>query len=205
MPKSPVELLVQDFRPLLREWKAWTEAYSNEVDQADALYWYNERATLGTLAAAAVRKNLYVLEEYAARKTWEQSRYSGRADLWIRGTAAHYVIEAKQLWVNFPGRTNAFASCVNASLEAACADARCHEPVAQTLTAGVVFLVPRLAPTKHDLRGNCMQAVRGIGELLQCHIHEVAEPMYARPINEHGYLFPGVACFMRLAEVAPAN
>ena len=35
----------RDIAPILEEWRAWTEAYSNEIDQSDALYWYNERAT----------------------------------------------------------------------------------------------------------------------------------------------------------------
>lgn len=95
--------------PVLRKWVELVEHYSKVLD-GDACYWYNERATLSVLAAAAWQTKGWVgLEEYSTRK-WrgcdrgeEEDRdthRSGHCDIFVgsRHGRAEYACEVKQAW-----------------------------------------------------------------------------------------------------------
>jgi hypothetical protein len=94
--------------PVFRKWTDLVTRYS-ALDHDDACYWYNERATLSVLAAAAWQVKGWVgLEEYSTRKSSvadpadPEPKYDrhGRCDLYVaskRG-GAQYACEAKQAW-----------------------------------------------------------------------------------------------------------
>jgi len=86
---------------VLGQWLKLVNLYSlQHQDVNDACYWYNERATLGILAAAAWQnKGWCALEEYSNNKRDKLGEQkTGRCDLYIRGITSSYACEAKQAW-----------------------------------------------------------------------------------------------------------
>lgn len=200
-PRATFEIET-DLAPILREWSRWIESYSNEIDRSDALYWYNERANLGTLAAAAARRDSYVLEEYRTFKALASVRWTGRADLWIRCDQREYLAEAKHLWVSSEVQPESLIRSINTYLQAACADAACHPPIANCRRLGIVFVVPYLARTRHSERWEYERRFRAIVEEIPVAARAFAFPKKAAPINDQQYLYPGVACCIRECQAA---
>lgn len=193
---------LDDLRMILREWTRMVEAYSNDVDPADALYWYNERATLSTLAAAAARVDCYVLEEYRTPKLSQDRQWSGRADLWIRSPRSEYILEAKQLLVLASSEPSGLAGTIDSALATACADADCHPLDPKYCMLGVVFIVPYIPKARHRDRDTCVSMLETALADADLDVSALAVPKRASPINDQGYLYPAVACCMRRVRVS---
>jgi hypothetical protein len=99
-----------ELAPLLREWIRANAVYVEQCEDTDAPWWFNERAALSVVAAAAWLAGGIALEEYAAPKarTGAQQRFSGertRCDLFVsfrkKGRAGgnhNFITEAKIIW-----------------------------------------------------------------------------------------------------------
>ncbi|SFU97333.1 hypothetical protein SAMN05216350_11044 [Polaromonas sp. YR568] len=94
--------------PVLTKWGEMVARFCDH-DPSDACYWYNERASLSVLAAAAWATSGWIaLEEFSTNKTGDVTdpdtgkitHRSGRCDLYIasRNGKAQFAIEAKQAW-----------------------------------------------------------------------------------------------------------
>jgi hypothetical protein len=105
---------VASLKPVLKSWVERSFDYCRSHGFEDNPWWYNERASLSVLAAAAwTTKGWCALEEYATTKQGDippskadsGSVRSGRCDLWI-GNRTGYAVEAKQAWQSIgPGAT----------------------------------------------------------------------------------------------------
>ena len=94
---------------VLEEWILAIEKYAR-MSGGEAPYWYNERANIGLLAAAAWRTGGVALEEFQHEKsepkisedgeTVETMTRNGRCDLWICLGTKSERIEAKFRWLN---------------------------------------------------------------------------------------------------------
>ena len=94
---------------LLEEWMLSIERFSRITD-GDVPYWYNERANIGVLAAAAWRCGRIALEEFQYEKIdvshngetdeTAQKKWNGRCDLWISDDRSEEIVEAKFKWLN---------------------------------------------------------------------------------------------------------
>lgn len=94
---------------LLEEWILSIERFSR-ITNGDVPYWYNERANVGVLAAAAWRCGRIALEEFQHEKIdvssneetdeTNQEKWMGRCDLWISNDRSEELIEAKFKWLN---------------------------------------------------------------------------------------------------------
>ena len=127
-----------DLERVLRAWLKILDRYRAAAPR-DAPYWFNERASVSTLAAGAWACGGVSLEEYSSRKGKRQLS-AGRADLWIRTSSCSYSLEAKQLFRSFRGHT-----CVTAAsewLEWAAEDARKIQRSEARKRGGVLFLAP---------------------------------------------------------------
>lgn len=85
---------------VLSRWLKLVNQYSlQHSDSGDECYWYNERATLGVLAAAAWQKKGWcALEEFSNdkhRKSGDQS--PGRCDLYMLGITNSYAWRPSKL------------------------------------------------------------------------------------------------------------
>lgn len=98
---------------LLKEWTNVVRSYC-EFDQFDDNpWWYNERANLSLLAAAAWRLNGWqALEEFSTTKRGvvphakidSRKNVNGRCDLYVSHASTSFAVEAKQAWQSLSGR-----------------------------------------------------------------------------------------------------
>ena len=119
-----VNSALRGLRPLLVEWTALLEEYCIAHRYDDNPWFYNERATLSTLAGAAWRlEGWTALEEYSTKK-WggNQKKGSvdagklraGRCDLFVAHRSAAFALEAKQAWQPIGQRIKPFLRVENA-------------------------------------------------------------------------------------------
>ena len=161
----------------------------------DYPFWYNERASLGSIAAAAWLANGVALEEYSARK--RASR--GRADLWILIDGARFAIEAKQAWLSLGTRARGSPSQLcQRWLSAAKRDAR-RLSKEEGFRVGLVCIAPFLPEGEIDhlesrLRDFCYEVGRiGVGMAWWF------DPIHSPRDDEERRLYPGVLALLARA------
>jgi hypothetical protein len=145
--------------PILRQFHKNLDRYVEVQGDGDVPHFYNERATLGLLAAAFWQEKWIALEEYATQKNVEGVYSPGRADLWAREGSSDLAIaiEAKQYWSEAKDKD----TIARRRLVAAANDAIRNEDA--KIRAAVSFLVPCLAtgtpPSEID---DCFRELYGI-------------------------------------------
>lgn len=108
----------QELEHVLESWILMIERYSNAHKGEDACYWYNERATLSVLAAAAWKTDGWVaLEEFPTEKVCKKTKgaKNGRCDLYISSGSNSYACEAKQAWHKFGDGPQAISCMLDAA------------------------------------------------------------------------------------------
>jgi len=102
---------LRGIRKLLEKWTTTVQDFHTSTK--DCCWWYNERASLSTLAGEAWRlEGWTALEEFATEKRGvvpedpvEKSRpVRGRCDLYVAHPSKGFAIEAKQAWRNTGAR-----------------------------------------------------------------------------------------------------
>lgn len=110
---------------VLSAWVHLNSAFFTATD--DAAWWYNERASISILAAAAWTAGGVALEEFSTRKKERgEKERAGRADIFFKINGQEFSCEAKFLWMLLGARNP--ISYIERSLKVACADARCLNP-----------------------------------------------------------------------------
>ncbi len=185
--------------PVLRKWIDGVEAYCSHYGGQDAPYWYNERANVGLVAAAAWRSGGLALEEYPQNKasrpggTWQ-----GRADLWLSVETHEFVIEAKQCFPLLNGGTPP-KTVVTKLLKAARQDAT-RSAVRNARSLGMVFVSPRSPKPFEDKR--CSPLRDWIAELDSVDFDVMAWcfPETVRHLKSArtGHIYPGVVAVARM-------
>ena len=132
---------------LIEEWILSIDRFSRITD-GDVPYWYNERANIGLLSAAAWRCGRIALEEFQYEKidvtsaeetdVILQKKWNGRCDLWICSDVSEEIIEAKFKWLNM--RSKKIADFATSCLESAVNDAKCTKGNDEIEAIGVVFM-----------------------------------------------------------------
>lgn len=143
---------LEPLRPLLKAWVEKSLAYCKCHNFEDNGWWYNERASLSILAAAAWSlKGWCALEEYSTEKRGNvpsddmevpDSR-RGRADLWVGGRTG-YAIEAKQAWQSIGARSSGNNSNVWDKFDKALKDAGDLTSDAADRRIGALFVAAHL-------------------------------------------------------------
>lgn len=105
---------LEPLRPVLQAWIDAVHQYVELFDGDDLPYWYNERANVGVLSAAAWRAGFVSLEEFQSEKMAlctdpqntdsnteleTQKNQKGRCDLYLADAKREFFIEAK---VSYP-------------------------------------------------------------------------------------------------------
>ncbi len=113
-----VDPSLEPLRPIFEKWIWMIPRYAKRTEsvlaEPDYFFWYNERASVGSVAAAAWLADGVALEEYSAPRR-RASKYRGRADLWIVIDGEQFTIEAKPQWVGIG--TRALNSATQSSQE----------------------------------------------------------------------------------------
>ncbi len=97
------ENVPKDIRDLVNHWQIFVDRYCEEHD-GDNPWWYNERASISVLSAAAWQlKDGVALEEFGTSKKAHVKAAdlkNGRCDLYVGVGDEMYVFEAKQVWID---------------------------------------------------------------------------------------------------------
>jgi len=196
------------FREILNEWCCVIKEYAN-FDPEDALYWCNERTSVGNLAVAASRHKFHVLEEFVTQKKWKKKIYSGRCDLYlitkIDGVKFEYVFEAKQQFISISPRATATFKRIRAIIKAARKAAKQSVLVGDEgakNTYAMVFLVPYIPKycieNKENLIVTFLQKLESV--VLEDHKMTYVGQAYVFPKQAQPYyedaLYPGAICLL---------
>ena len=85
-------------RPVLERWFDCIDRYNAVRGDNDTPYWFDEKANLGLLSAAAWMAEMVTLQNTPTRKQNEEGERNGSADLFIAGTEERAFIQATQRW-----------------------------------------------------------------------------------------------------------
>jgi len=114
-----MSILFQKMKPII-------ERYINHTD-GDLPFFYNERANVGLLAAAAWAAGAACIEEYRTNKSHSsdiKKKVYGRGDLYISFGEEVLLIEAKNNWIFLKSRRSTIESQFSKSIEKAIKDAQ---------------------------------------------------------------------------------
>jgi hypothetical protein len=196
--------------PVLKEWINVVSTYS-ESFKGDACYLYNERTSVGMLAAAAWRKNWVALEEFLTRKVNRDAECDdahGRCDLKIASMSTSYAIEAKHVWQPIGSRVSNDWQQVNRKRVAAKKDAQVITRDQATHRLSAVFISPRLKASDVLSASNQKVAVTelidqwlaGIDKLPAVHAFAYIFPWRNRLLlrgSQEQYIWPGTVLLIR--------
>ena len=118
----------------------------------DAPWWYNESASMSTLAAAAWLNKGRALLDYRASKIRSKMRWRGRADLWMDIGEEEYVGESKIYWPSLLRRRGHAKTA--RILSSASYDAKAHLRRDGTTRIGVLFVAPWTPELDDDALAN---------------------------------------------------
>jgi hypothetical protein len=200
---SPARGVVADkpldhWHELLEEWCMVHERYCR-MTFGDAIFWQSERSNLAALAGAAWRAGWAALEEFSHEKIVKRSKFSGRADLFLRTPVSEDYIESKLVWCR-EGSKQRCAWTVK-GMRSACDDARAlHlEKRKGIQRIGVVFVVPSLR--KGDRR-ELSSALAAFFETVNSVGVDAAAwcfPPIARHLGQDGRVYSGVILLAKKA------
>lgn len=207
-------------RDLSKLLKAWIESVRRyqRVFPGDKSWWYNERATLSTLAGAAWSLPGWIaLEEFSTKKRGKIPSPSvesgelrpGRCDLLISNQRLSYAIEAKQAWQRI-GRNGSGLNTMRKAQRAAWHDCWYLKGESNRRLA-VTFVVPtiRMKQAQGDrVDGICQQTV---DEIVQRWLEDCGDfsstpnrrtsyawifPKQGKHVQESRAHFPGVVMIL---------
>ena len=178
-------------RPVLERWFDCIDRYNAVRGDNDTPYWFDEKANLGLLSAAAWMAEMVTLQNAPTRKQNEEGERNVSADLLIASTEERAFIQATQRW---PKVNN--LNLTQPLLEAT-SDAK-RISYASDLKLGCLFVSPQKAQqsaTPEELQDM-------IDDLQKEHTCAVAwyfPYAYRKLRNEAGHYHPGIAVLFKQA------
>lgn len=191
---------------LLWEW-TWLNREMNKFwEGKDCPWWYNERASISTLAGAVWNAGGIALEEYASRKRKAGRNTLGRCDLYFRIEKEEYVAEAKHCWLNAGSRARFIEVNMVECLDQACIDAKKNRPGLQgeETLLGIAFIVPQIP--KFDIEKNAVgERIVKVQKILKKIARNECALAWIFPRNsrnklkaeDDGYIYPGTAILIK--------
>lgn len=85
-------------RPVLERWFECIDRYNAVRGDNESPYWFDERANLSLLSAAAWMAEMVTLEQTPTKKQIEEGERNGRADLFIASGEERAYLQATQRW-----------------------------------------------------------------------------------------------------------
>jgi hypothetical protein len=187
---------------LLWEWvyvvERTTRAWSYHED---AVWLYNERASVGILAGAIWKHGGLAFEEFSIMKAMADGTSSrGRADLYFDFGEDRFQAEAKHAFTKLGGRTGQIDHTARLTelLEQSVADVKCCEDYEAT-RLGLVFAAPSIPKTEAD---SMDASLRGwLGKLLVMSHDAIAWvfPSEGSRRESGSRYYPGIALLIRKA------
>ena len=190
---------IRALHPVFKSWIDTNSEYLKYFDIPDCPWWYNERASLSTFAAAVWKANGIALEEYSIDKGKKHETWSGRCDLFIGLRSYQFACEAKQSWCPIGRNARNGITNLKNSLKEACKDARkLNKDEGRRL--GICFAVPYLPPRDNDFIEKQLESwIKTIYESVE--YDSIAwffsEKIRRTKRNDNGYFYPGIAVIIK--------
>ncbi|MBU4313823.1 MAG: hypothetical protein KJ821_03400 [Actinobacteria bacterium] len=177
---------------LLSKWVKMHESFCN-YSTKDSLYWYNERASISTLAGAVWKCSEFSLEEYRTIKKYRKGSWSGRADLWFTWRKREYYVETKQTWISLSKKSNVSTATgrINKALQNAIKEAAYIEKE-EGQALGLVFVIPYIRSTESDHMDSRLKILIEQVEKVNYEIMAYTFPTTCRLLESDNYIYPGV-------------
>ncbi len=192
--------LMRDFAPIFQNWFEIHQTY--KWNNTDPLYWYNERANVGTFAGAVWRSGFHALEEYSSTKRPDEDQDKnfeklGRVDLWIYPNEMEYVIEAKQVREKVGDN---FSGVINSALKKAVGDvAKSTEGgLVNVKYLGLTFIIPMLTAADRDDYTGWFKNYTDTSKEVKCDFFANWFQDVPLPIRDDKLAQPGISVFGRL-------
>lgn len=188
---------IRSLYEFLKCWTGIVDRYITYFEYSDNPWWYNERATISTLAAAGWGCNGISLEEYSIEKGKQDDPWKGRCDLFLGLKNEFFACEAKQAWCPIGRQAKNGVTKIHNSLKDACNDARKLDKQ-EGRRLGICFAVPYLPKRdeKH-IEQQINQWHKEI-ELLDCSSYAWVFPEKVRFLaTPKGYFYPGIAVIIK--------
>lgn len=150
IPNVPVRHVnsgnLRSLKPIVDEWiDVILQKYVDYFSMEDVPWWYNERATLSSLAAAAWMAQGIALEEYKTQKGKKSNPRTGSCDLFLGAeSGAWFECEAKQTWCAVGRRARNGFESAKSGLKDACDNAKKLRKTEGVRRLGLCFLIPYL-------------------------------------------------------------
>lgn len=203
---------LKQLTPVLDSWVETVLEYSKVTE--DACWWYNERANISILAAAAWRTTGWVaLEEYSTNKRGGDGDDTyGRCDLYMENGKISYAIEAKHAWQPIGGSGISYAE---KKINLAWKDVGSLQNDEADIRIAATFIIPSIAKSqlsneeaiddKHIdvLMDKWLKTFQN--ELEKKYSVDALAYVYnpsERHINAQGRLFPGIVLLLQYRQRA---
>lgn len=178
-------------RPLLERWFDCIDRYNAVRGDNDTPYWFDERANLGLLSAAAWMAEMVTLQNAPTRKQNEEGERNVSADLFIASTEERAFIQATQRWpkVNSLNLTQPLSEVTS--------DAK-RISYASDLKLGCLFVSPQKAQqsaTPEELQ----DMIDDLQKENTCAVAWYFPYAYRKLRNEAGQYHPGIAVLFKQA------
>ena len=178
-------------RPVLERWFDCIDRYNAVRGDNDTPYWFDERANLGLLSAAAWMAEMVTLQSAPTRKQNEEGERNVSADLFIAGADERAFIQATQRW---PKVTN--LNLTQPLLEAT-SDAK-RISYASDLKLGCLFVAPQ-KPQQSATPEELQDMVDDLQKENTCAVAWYFPYAYRKLRNEAGHYHPGIAVLFKQA------
>ncbi|MHC8393699.1 hypothetical protein ACYZT8_08520 [Pseudomonas sp. LB3P93] len=182
-------------RPVLERWFDCIDRYNVVRGDNDTPYWYDEKANLGLLSAAAWMAEMVTLQQAPTRKQNEEGERNGRADLLIATPEAtaeqRAYLQATQRWprVNSLNLTQALQEITSEAKRIS---------YASDLKLGCLFVAPQKAQqsaTPEELQ----DMLDDLQKEPSCAVAWYFPYAYRKLRNEAGNYHPGIAVLLKEA------
>lgn len=178
-------------RPLLERWFDCIDRYNAVRGDNDTPYWYDEKANLGLLSAAAWMAEMVTLQNTQTRKQIEDGERNARADLLIASSEARAYLQATQRWPRVNGLN------LTQALSEITSDAR-RISYSSDLKLGCLFVAPQKA--QHGATPEELQdMVDDLQKENTCAVAWYFPYAYRKLHNEAGNYHPGIAVLLKEA------
>jgi hypothetical protein len=189
---------IRALHPILTSWIETINNYLDYFNIPDSPWWYNERATLSSFAAATWKAKGIALEEYATVKGKTHDAWTGRCDLFIGLPSYQFACEAKQAWCPIGRRAYKGSDNVKKGLIDACKDARKLDK-AEGRRLGICFAVPYLPERDNEFMEkqieNWLKCVRDLE--YDSIAWTFSKKVRRKIVTENGYYYPGVVAIIK--------
>ncbi|WKL51247.1 hypothetical protein Q1W70_17300 [Pseudomonas kielensis] len=178
-------------RPVLERWFTCIDRFNAVRGDGESPYWFDERANLSLLSAAAWMAEMVTLQHTPTPKQVEEGDRSGRADLLLANAQQRAYLQASQRWprLNALNLSQALLDITAAAKTIA---------YSNELKLGCLFVAPH-KPQQSATPEELQDLIDDLQKQHCCAVAWYFPYAYRKLRNEAGHYHPGVAVLLKEA------